>query len=219
MAFVLGKRPILAADAELAPAPLESAVGIERIPCLHPFAGPPLPEKLQHFLETGPPPVFLGFGSMTDPDPVGSTDLLLEAVRRAGVRAVISRGWAGLAEGALPDGVFATGPVAHAHLFPRMAAVVHHGGAGTTTMAARAGVPQVVIPHVLDQHYWAFHVARLGLGPPRIPRRRLTAAALAETLIAVADNEILRDRTAEFGDRLRHWVAAAPDPAHLLQSD
>jgi len=155
---------------------------------------------------------------MTDPDPNAFTDLLLETIRRAGMRAVISSGWAGLAQGALPDDVFAAGPVSHAHLFSRVEAVVHHGGAGTTTMAARAGVPQVIVPHVLDQHYWAFRVAQLGLGPPRIPRRRLSAATLAEALTSMADNELLRERTAEFGDRLRRQAAAAPDPVALLET-
>jgi vancomycin aglycone glucosyltransferase len=217
MNLVLGKRPILAADAELAPAPLEPPALVEQIPCLHPFAGPPLPDKLEFFLAAGSRPVYLGFGSMPHPDPAESTRLLLEAVGRAGVRAVISRGWAGLAEGDLPDNVFATGPVAHAHLFPRMAAVVHHGGAGTTTMAARAGVPQLVVPHVLDQHYWASRVEKLGLGPPRIPQRRLTAATLAEALASIADNDVLHERTAELGDRLRRRADTAPDPAHLLE--
>jgi vancomycin aglycone glucosyltransferase len=215
--FVLGPRPILAADAELAPAPLEPPVAVEQIPCLHPFAGPPLPEKLRNFLDAGVPPVYLGFGSMTDPDPTSSTRVLLEAVRRAGVRAVISGGWAGLADGALPDGVFATGPVAHAHLFPRVAAVVHHGGAGTTTMAARAGVPQILIPHVLDQHYWSSRVTRLGLGPPPISRHRLTAPKLEQALVAIMDNDVLRDRTSELGERLRGLASTAPDPENLLR--
>jgi len=149
--FVLGTRPVLAADAELAPAPIDPPVPVEQIPCLHPFEGPDLPEKLDGFLRSGPAPVYLGFGSMTDPTPDASTRTILDAVERAGVRAVISRGWAGLAEGGLPEHVFATGPVAHARLFPRMAAVVHHGGAGTTTMAARAGTPQIIVPHVFDR--------------------------------------------------------------------
>jgi UDP:flavonoid glycosyltransferase YjiC (YdhE family) len=214
--YVLAERPLLAADAELAPAPSECAHAIEQIPCLHPLDGPPLPDKLRDFLGSGPRPVFLGFGSMTDPDPAATTRRLLAALSAAGLRAVISQGWAGLADGPLPEGIFATGPVAHSQLFPRVAAVVHHGGAGTTTTAARAGVPQIVIPHLLDQFYWASRVTRLGLGPPPVPRTRLTAERLAEALAAIADNDVLRDRTREVGERLRECARAATDPAELL---
>jgi len=209
--FVLGRHPVLAADAELAPAPTESRFEIEQIPCLHPFEGPPLPEKLQDFIEAGTPPVYLGFGSMTDPDPATTTRALLEGVSTAGIRAVISKGWAGLGEGALPEGVFATGPVAHARLFPRMAAIVHHGGAGTTTMAARAGVPQILIPHLLDQFYWSSRVTQLGIGPPHLPRTRLSGARLAATLAAIRDNDVLLERARELGARLRERALAGPN--------
>jgi UDP:flavonoid glycosyltransferase YjiC (YdhE family) len=214
--YVLAERPVLAADAELAPAPAECPHAIEQIPCLHPLDGPALPEKLEAFLDRGPPPVYLGFGSMTDPDPEATTRQVLAAVTAAGVRAVIAQGWAGLARGPLPEGVFATGPVAHARLFPRTAAVIHHGGAGTTTTAARAGVPQIVIPHLLDQFYWSSRVTQLGLGPPPVPRHRLTAVHLAEVLTATFDNDVLRDRTRELGERLRERASAAPDPAGVL---
>jgi vancomycin aglycone glucosyltransferase len=214
--YVLGERPLLAADAELAPAPAASTLTIEQIPCLHPLDGPALPAKLTAFLDAGPPPLYLGFGSMTDPDPEATTRQVLAAVAAAGVRAVIAKGWAGLAGGPLPEGVFATGPVAHTRLFPRMAAVVHHGGAGTTTNAARAGVPQIVIPHLLDQFYWAARVTRLGLGPPPVPRHRLSAERLAGVLAAISDNDVLRDRAHELGERLRSRAAAAPDPAEVL---
>jgi vancomycin aglycone glucosyltransferase len=153
---------------------------------------------------------------MTDPDPAATTRLLLDAVSSAGLRAVISQGWAGLADGPLPEGIYATGPVAHARLFPRMAAVIHHGGAGTTTSAARAGVPQIVIPHLLDQFYWASRVTSLGLGPPPVSRTRLTPEKLAEAMRAIADNEILQDRAAEVGERLRASATHAADPATVL---
>jgi len=121
--------------------------------CLHPFEPGPLPEKLEAFLDAGEPPVYVGFGSMTDPDPAAATRVVLEAVARAGVRAVLSRGWAGLGGVPLPSEVMEIGPVSHASLFARVAAVVHHGGAGTTTTAARAGAPQILVPHILDQFH------------------------------------------------------------------
>lgn len=210
--YLLSPRPILAADAELAPAPLDWPDRIQQIPCLHPVDGTPLPAKLESFLEAGPPPVYLGFGSMTDPDPAATTRMLLEAVSLAGCRALISEGWAGLGEGPLPEGVLTLGPVSHAELFPRVALVVHHGGAGTTTTAARGGTPQLLVPHLLDQYYWAQRVQDLGVGLPPIHRKRLTATELAESLRAALDNEHLADRAARLGEKLRARAGSDPTP-------
>jgi len=140
---------------------------------------------------------------MTDPAPGATTALLLDAIASLGCRALLARGWAGLAEGPLPEGVMAVGSVSHAALFPRVAAVVHHGGAGTTTTAARAGAPQLILAHVLDQFYWAKRVEELGLGPPALPRRRLTARSLARALALLLDNEVVTERARELGARLR----------------
>jgi vancomycin aglycone glucosyltransferase len=205
---LLGDPVLLAAEPELAPAPRETRLRIDAIGCLHPFDGAaPLPEKLATFLAAGEPPVYVGFGSMTDPAPAATTRLVLAAIERAGVRAVLSQGWAGLGDGPLPATVAVTGPVAHAALFRHVAAVVHHGGAGTTTTAARAGAPQIVVPHLLDQFYWGSRVVDLGLGPPPIPRRRLTAERLADAIASLRDNELVSARAAETGERLRAALA------------
>jgi UDP:flavonoid glycosyltransferase YjiC (YdhE family) len=214
---VLAERPIVAVDRHLAPVPEDCPVAHDQIRCLHPDAGEPLPDKLESFLEQGPPPVYLGFGSMTDPDPAGTTRRLLEAIAQLGCRALLSRGWAGLGDGALPEGVMAIDPVAHARLFPRLAAVVHHGGAGTTHSAARAGVPQIVVPHVLDQFYFARRVHTLGVGPPPIPRRQLGVERLVETLRATLDNELLSERARELAQRLAGLGPVRPDPALVLR--
>lgn len=208
---LLTERPLLAADVELAPPPADARLPCDPVPCLHPSEGAPLPAKLRHFLEAGPPPVFFGFGSMTDPDPGRTTREVLAAVERLGCRALIGRGWAGLGAGPLPGNVQVVGAVSHSRLFPRLAAVVHHGGAGTTTTAARAGIPQVVVPHVADQFYWARRVQQLGLGPPALSRRRLRADRLAAALAATFDNEMLFERTQAFGARLRAALPAGLD--------
>ena len=214
---LIGERPLLAADEELAPPPQRARGPVEPIGCLHPFdEHAPLPEKLEAFLAAGPPPVYVGFGSMTDPAPAATTRMVLEAVERAGVRAVLSRGWAGLGDGPLPERVIEIGPVSHAALFRRVAAVVHHGGAGTTTMAARAGAPQVVVPHLLDQHYWGSRVVDLGLGPAPLLRRRLDASTLAGALRALEDNELVATRAAELGERLRERLRTRDVAAVVL---
>jgi vancomycin aglycone glucosyltransferase len=214
--YLLSRRPLLAADGALAPAPRDAPVPVAQVPCLHPFEPEPLPPKLEAFLEAGPPPVYLGFGSMTDPRPAETTRQLLDALRIHGTRAVISRGWAGLGDGPLPEGVFVSGPVSHAALLPRTAAVVHHGGAGTTTTAARAGVPQIVVPHVLDQFYWARRVQLLGLGPPPIPRRRLTADRLAAAIAETVENDVVHERAGELGEKLRRGARDDGAAAALL---
>jgi UDP:flavonoid glycosyltransferase YjiC (YdhE family) len=214
---VLTERPLLAADPELAPLPEDLEGQALVIGCLHPTDGAALPPKLEDFLASGPPPVYLGFGSMTDTDPAATTRLLLRAVEQVGCRALVSEGWAGLGQQPLPEGVLAIGSVSHARLFPRLAAVVHHGGAGTTTTATRAGVPQVVVPHIFDQIYWGERVAALGAGPPPIPRSRLTAERLAAALREALENEVIQERARELAGRLEAWRAQAADPARHFE--
>ena len=108
-------------------------------------------------------------------------------------------------------------PVAHASLFPRLAAVVHHGGAGTTHTASRAGVPQIVVPHVLDQFYFARRVHALGVAPSPIPRRKLSVERLVETLRATLENELLGERARELAQRLAGLGPVLPDPALVLR--
>jgi UDP:flavonoid glycosyltransferase YjiC (YdhE family) len=213
--------PVLATDAALAGIPGD--VGAERrvlgIPALYPLGGEPLPEKLETFLQSGPPPVYVGFGSMTDPDPRATTRLVLEAIERVGCRAVLSSGWAGLGDAALPSTVMVVNEVSHASLFPHCAAVVHHGGAGTTTSAARAGVRQLVVPHVVDQFYWGSRVQRHGVAPQPLPRKRLAAEPLAATLRALLDNELAAERAEELGARLHDEYPRRFRPDAILDAD
>jgi vancomycin aglycone glucosyltransferase len=122
----------------------------------------PLPAELMAFLDAGTPPVYVGFGSMRTPKDIAR--VATEAIRAQGRRAVVSHGWADPALIDDRDDCFAVGEVNQQALFARVGAVVHHGGAGTTTTAARAGVPQVVVPQMADQPYWAGRVADLGIG-------------------------------------------------------
>ncbi len=214
--LVIGSDPLLATEPGLAPPPADTPVVPRCIGCLHPFDEDPLPEKLEVFLASGEPPVYVGFGSMPDPNPQLTTAVVLEAADRAGLRLVLAEGWAGLGDSALPSTATTVGAVSHAALFRRVTAVVHHGGAGTTTTAARAGAPQVVVPHLLDQFWWSHRVKELGLGPPPLPRRKLDAKRLADSLTALRDNEILSERTAELGERLRRELREREDPASWL---
>ncbi|MFF8993169.1 glycosyltransferase [Streptomyces sp. NPDC014983] len=163
-AHVLGARPWLATDPVLDP--WEPTPGLDVVQTGAWFLPDPrpLPEGLEAFLAAGPPPVYVGFGSMPMHGCADIARVAVDAVRAHGHRAVLSHGWADLAAADGHPDCFTVGEVNHQALFRRVAAVVHHGGAGTTTTAARAGTPQVVVPQLADQPYWASRVAALGVG-------------------------------------------------------
>jgi UDP:flavonoid glycosyltransferase YjiC (YdhE family) len=161
------------------------------------------PADLLRFLESGPPPVSIGFGSMTTGDPQALTQLVLDAVARSGQRAILLSGWAGLRHNDLPPTVFQLDAAPHSWLFPRMAAVVHHGGAGTTAEGLRAGIPNLLVPHLGDQLFWGRRVEALGVGPRAIPRPKLTAAALANAITQAVCDQTIRQRAAALGATIR----------------
>ena len=209
---------LMAVDPELAPAPDDA-------PLLHPALGAlhlpdqrPLDAAVEQFLAAGPPPVYIGFGSMVDPDPAQTTRTMIESANAAGVRLVLLRGWSEYGAAAPPaaDRVLVVGPVSHQLLFPRMAAIVHHGGAGTTSAAARSGRPQIVVPHVFDQFQFGSWVHRAGLGPRPIARPRLDTARLTAALRAAADPG-MRARAAAFGAELQRRDPIAAGVAALIR--
>ncbi|TCO58320.1 glycosyltransferase [Actinocrispum wychmicini] len=158
-----------------------------------PPSSEPLPDRVEEFLSAGDPPVFVGFGSMSGRDPAHSTAVVLEAARRAGTRLVMATGWGGLADSAAGDDVLVVNEVDHQLLFPRVAAVVHHGGAGTSGVAFAAGRPQVVCPFVGDQPFWARLAHRRGVAPEPLPQRHLTPSGLAAAITtAITDSDLAR---------------------------
>lgn len=161
------------------------------------------PAELAQFLERGPAPVCIGFGSMSTEKPEEVSALVLEAAKAARVRLVLLSGWAGLTPGLLSDDVLALRGVPHSWLYPRCRAVVHHGGAGTTAAAVRAGVPAVVVPFHGDQPFWASRVSQLGVGPSGLSRSKLTAKRLGEALERAVTDEAMRERAAKLGRLVR----------------
>jgi vancomycin aglycone glucosyltransferase len=167
---IFTERPWLAADPTLAPWPDPADGSVFQTGAWILPDDRPLSSDLETFLDRGEPPVYFGFGSMRAPQDAAAA--LIQSVRALGRRAIVSRGWADLSIGDDQRDCFAVGEVNVYALFKRVAAVVHHGGAGTTTAAAIAGAPQVVIPQIYDQHYWAKRIAELGIGtahPPGSP--------------------------------------------------
>ncbi|GAB1820889.1 glycosyltransferase [Herbidospora sp. RD11066] len=179
---ILTDHPLLASDPTLSPWP-EPESGVTQTGAWILPDTRPLPDDLQAFLDAGAPPVYFGFGSIRTP--AGLAEAMLEAARETGRRAILSRGWADLLpSGSAPD-VLSIAEVNQQALFPRVAAVVHHGGAGTTHAAARAGTPQVVVPQLYDQFYWARQIQHLGIGiahPAGTPTGESLTVALSETL-------------------------------------
>jgi sterol 3beta-glucosyltransferase len=162
-----------------------------------------MPPSLRGFLEAGPPPVYVGFGSIPSMDPVRTTSMVMEALATAGQRGILASGWGGLTAAPLAEHVYMLDAAPHDRLFPHVAAVVHHGGAGTTAAGLRTGKATVICPFFGDQPFWGRRVAALGVGPAPIAVRYLTAATLSEAIRrAVTDSDMQR-RAAELGAMIR----------------
>jgi sterol 3beta-glucosyltransferase len=159
--------------------------------------------ELQRFLETGPAPVYVGFGSMSGQQAAQRAQIVMDALAATGQRGVLARGWGGLAATDVPDTVQLIDAAPHDWLFPRMAAVVHHGGAGTTAAGLRAGKPTVVCPFLGDQPFWGNLVYARGVGPAPIPQRQLTARRLATAIDVAVRDAGIQQRTAALGAHIR----------------
>lgn len=159
--------------------------------------------ELQAFLEKGEPPVYVGFGSMGGRNPEDFAAIVLQALAKSGQRGLLLTGWGGMNVMSIPDNVFVVNSAPHSWLFPRMAAVVHHGGAGTTAEGLRAGVPTVVIPFVVDQSFWGKHVNALGVGPEPLPVKKLTADTLTDAIQSATTDSSMKDRAAALGKTIR----------------
>jgi len=156
---------------------------------------------LAAFVEAGPPPVVIGFGSMMGIDAREWTRRVVEGVGQR--RAVLQMGWANLGDVELPPNIFRAGAVSHRWLFPRASAVIHHGGAGTTAVVMRAGVPSAVVSFLGDQPTWGKRIARLGVGTPAVRFSRFSASWLDRTLQQLTSDPQMRARAAELGARIR----------------
>ncbi len=142
----------------------------------------PLDPELDAWQAAGEAPVYIGFGSMSGKGTDRIERILVEALAASGRRCLVDAGWAGLGAGALPTGWRSVRGAPHAALFARVAVVVHHGGSGTTAQALRAGVPQVLLPLILDQFHHAHRLHLAGLAPAALPMEKVSAAALAQAI-------------------------------------
>jgi UDP:flavonoid glycosyltransferase YjiC (YdhE family) len=200
--FLVSGHSLLATDAELAPAPLD--VQLPEGPTGAMLLDEPgqLPDAVEAFLAVGPPPIYIGFGSMPDARPERTRAQLVDVVRRVGCRAIV---YASNSTSEDPKAkmekadILTVGSLPHALLFPRVALAVHHGGAGTSARAARAGIPQVILPHVLDQFPWSARIFEKGLGPRPLLHPRPTTGRVVARIREALDNTTMRERTARLG--------------------
>jgi vancomycin aglycone glucosyltransferase len=199
LGYVLTDPTWLAADAALAPAPAAAEREIFQTGAWVLADDRPLPSDVEAFLDRGEPPIFVGFGSMPAAPEAGR--IVIAAARNSGRRIIVSRGWAELDLGEGGSDCIAVGDVSHAALFPRVAAIVHHGGAGTTAAAAGAGAPQVITPMFGDQFYWSRRVVDLGLGA-RTPHATMTEESLIGALHE-ALSPVVADRARTFAGQVR----------------
>lgn len=163
----------------------------------------PSPE-LQKFLDAGPKPVFIGFGSMTSNNAQDELNLIVKALEKSGQRGIVLSGWREFGDSVkLPETVFLLKSAPIDKLFPYVAAAVQHGGAGTLSATIRAGIPAVVVPHIIDQSFWGYRAYKLGIGTKPIPHRELTADTLAEAIKTAVEDRQMQKNAAEMGEKLR----------------
>ncbi|MBA3872072.1 MAG: glycosyltransferase family 1 protein [Anaerolineae bacterium] len=161
------------------------------------------PEDLRVFLNAGDAPVYVGFGSMIAESPEQTTRTVIEALQGSGQRGIIASGWGGLCPADLPSTIYLLKEAPHEWLFPRMSAVIHHGGAGTTAAGLLAGKPTVICPFIADQPFWGNQVAKLGVGPKPIHQKHLSVEGLASAIRVAATDLTMRQKAADLGARLQ----------------
>jgi sterol 3beta-glucosyltransferase len=161
------------------------------------------PAKLVDFLASGQPPVYIGFGSMSDRNTTQLTQLVVNALRESKQRGILAKGWGGLSDTDAAGDIFEVESIPHDWLFPRMAAVVHHGGIGTIGAALRAGIPNISVPFLGDQFFWGKRLADLGVAPKPIPRKGLSVETLAAAIVAAVGHPEISRRAANLAKLIR----------------
>ena len=218
-AKILGERPILCCSPSLAVVPPDTPLAAVQTGALTLAAAADgaLSTKVRAFLRAGPAPFYVGFGSMVDPNPGATAALIAAAAAEAEVRVILCTGWSE-ADAIEGDDLLVITSAPHGLLLPRCAGAVHHGGAGTVQAVAQAGIPQLLVPHLMDQFYWAQRIAALAVGPNAIARPRLSADSLATALRSLRDDTEQRRRARDLGTRIAQ-ESGLLDTINLLESE
>jgi len=216
---ILGRHVIVASDSAIAEVPpdiVEPAV--TQTGYMHLKQPDQQLPALDAFLDAGPPPVYAGFGSMPRRDQIRNTAVIVAAARLSGQRAVIGKFWGEPSEFSNSPDIFFIQKYPHLKLFPKMAAVIHHGGAGTTASTAISGVPQIIVPHLLDQYYWGNQIYQSQLGPRPIWRSQLTSTKLAAAIRQCLSNEQFRQKASKTAGIIKQQDSLEITVAEILSS-
>lgn len=216
---ILGRQVIVASDSAIAKVPPDIVDPVVRQTGYMHLNQPDqhLPE-LDTFLDAGPPPIYAGFGSMPMRDQIRNTALIVAAARLSGQRAVIGKFWGEPSEFSNSEDIFFIQKFPHLKLFPKMAAVIHHGGAGTTATTAISGVPQIIVPHLLDQYYWGNQIDQSQLGPRPIWRSELTSKKLAAAIRQCLSNEQFRQKARATADIIKRQDSLEITVSEIMKS-
>lgn len=161
------------------------------------------PPDLINFLENGSKPIYVGFGSMAAKGAERMTNVILESIGNTGQRAVFASGWGGIRRAEISENIYVTDYIPHDWIFPKVKAVIHHGGAGTTAAGFRAGVPSIIVPFFLDQYFWGYKVNDMGLGPKPIPQTKLSVNRLTDAIENTLNSEEIITNSKNMGYRLQ----------------
>ena len=161
------------------------------------------PSDLTDFLNAGSPPIYIGFGSMSNRQPKTITKIAIASLEKTKQRGIILSGWGGLSNIDLPDNIFKLDSAPHDWLFPKCAAVVHHGGAGTTAAGLRSGVPTTVVSFFSDQPFWGQRIADLGVGTEPIEQKELTVEKLSAAIATLVNEQPIQERAVDLGRKIR----------------
>jgi UDP:flavonoid glycosyltransferase YjiC (YdhE family) len=200
---ILGRHVFVASDTAISEVPPDIAPTFTQTGYMHLNQPDQYYPELDEFIDAGPAPVYAGFGSMPKLDQIRNVAKIVAAARLAGQRAVIGKFWDEPSELSDSDDIFFITKYPHLKLFPKMAAVIHHGGAGTTASSAISGVPQIIVPHALDQFYWGHKIYRSNLGPKPISRPKLTSEKLAAAIRECLANERIRQNAENLARTIR----------------
>lgn len=161
------------------------------------------PPALEAFLADGEPPIYIGFGSMANREPEKNTQIMLDALIHSGERGLLVTGWGGLQDISLPDKIFKLESCPHSWLFPRVKAIIHHGGAGTTAAAFRAGKPQIVVPFFADQPFWGKMTHQLGVGVKPLLNKTISTESLASAIKQVVTDREMQRKAIELSAKIQ----------------
>lgn len=200
---ILGRHVIVASDKVLGTVPPDVEQTYTQTGYFHLAQPDGLDPRLRSFIKSGSRPIYVGFGSVPSGDQRAIETLIFKAADLTGVRLILLRAGMGSKDVTINNGFCFIGRVPHTSLFRHVSAVIHHGGTGTTATAARAGVPQIIIPHLLDQFYWAKRVYISGIGPKPIPRSRLNAKRLAKAIAECVTNGAIHRRAKKVAETIR----------------